>query len=440
MSEHQEMETGGMRNQGQSVPVVAFYSVQGGVGKTTLARKFAELVTVAPGRDGHKPNVLLVDLDVEAQGLTFRLARGLGHQNFKTVHEVMAQRNVTAAQAINVTTAVSLASGVPQQRGHLYLMAAAPPEAKGLFDTIAGIPKDELFRLLQDTIRDLVRQYDISCVIVDCAPGANPYTAAAATLADFPLLIGRNEPTTYEQIRVLPERFREWYGQFQPAKQNVIINAVSVQDLYVTNAAKYAVFDFIPLTSDVIHETEGLSRTGSLRMLLFEKYIVDIIKKLFVGMGHLIPESPEVLGQEWLEVLKKLGRCEEAPKIRWLRRLSPLFWAGAALVLTGVALVGARQAFADLPVALSNLGIAGAIVGVALSAVGWYFESQRQGILRAARELVFGGPDEVFRKLKEGVSHRRQLDEMKKLADTIPAWVKRPYESAPRGAGRKQEL
>jgi hypothetical protein len=316
-------------------------------------------------------------------------------------------------------------------------MPAAPPEAKGLFDTIASIPKDELFTLLQDTIRDLVRQYDISCVIVDCAPGANPYTAAAATLADIPLLIGRNELTTYEQVRVLPERFREWYGQFQPARQRVIINAVSVKELYESRAGEYAVFDFIPLTSDVIHETEGLSRTGSLRMLLFEKYIVDIIRQLFVGMGHLIPESPEVLGQEWIEVLNRLSRCEEAPRIRWLRRLRLLFWVGAALVVMGVALLGAHQMFRDLPAALSNLGIAGAIAGVVLSAAGWYAEGQRQSILRTAKELVFGGPDEVFRKLMEGVSHRRQLDEMKKLADTIPAEGKCPQVFAPRGAGGK---
>lgn len=423
MSEHQETAIGGIRNQGQRVPVVAFYSVQGGVGKTTLARKFAELVTVAPGREGRKPNVLLVDLDVEAQGLTFRLARGL-HQNFRTVHEVMAQRNVTAAQAITVTGVVSLASGNPPHRGHLYLMPAAPPEAKGLFDTIAAIPKDELFGLLQDTIKDLVRQYDISCVVIDCAPGANPYTAAAATLADVPLLIGRNEPTTFEQISVLPERFREWYDHFQPARQRVIINAVSVKDLYEARAEQYAVFDYIPLTSDVIHETEGLSRTGSLRMLLFEKYIVDIIKQVFVGMNHLVPEAPEVLGQEWIEVLTKLSRCEEAPRVRWLRRLRVMWWVGAALVVIGLALVGMHHLFRELPEMLTGVGTVVAISGVFLCAGGWYAESEHHRVLRVAKELVFGGPDEVFRKLKEGASHRRQLDDMKKLAATIPAGEK----------------
>jgi cellulose biosynthesis protein BcsQ len=415
----------GIRNQGQQIPVVAFYSVQGGVGKTTLARKFAELVTVAPGREGRKPNVLLVDLDVEAQGLTFRLAHGL-RQNVRTVHEVIAERNVTVVQAITVTGAVSLAGGNPPHRGQLYLMPAAPPEAKGLFDTIASIDKVELFKLLLDMIQALVMQYDIACVVIDCAPGANPYTAAAATLADVPFLIGRNEQTTYDQIRVLPERFREWYDQFQPARQRVIINAVSVKDLYETRAQQYAVFDYIPLTSDVIHETEGLSRTGSLRMLLFEKYIVDIIKQVFVGMSHLIPEAPEVMGQEWMEVLNRLERCEEAPKVQRLRSFRHLWWVGVTLVVIGVALVGVHHIFDDLPATHTNIGIVIAIGGLLLIIGGWYAVSEHQRILTAAQKLVLGGPEEVFQKLKEGASHRKELDEMKKLADTIPTEARKP--------------
>ncbi len=438
MPEYQETTLGGIRNKGQEVPVVAFYSVQGGVGKSTLARKFAELVTIAPGREGRKPNVLLVDLDVEASGLTFRLTRGL-RRTFRTVHEVIAERNVTVAQAITVTDEVSLASGNPPQRGQLYLMPAAPPEAKGLFDTIAGIGKDELYGLLHNMIKDLVRQYDVSCVVIDCAPGSNPYTAAAATLADIPFLIGRNEQTTYDQIRVLPERFREWYGRFQPANQRVIINAVSVKELFEKRATQFPVLDYIPLTSDVILETEGLSRTGSLRMLLFEKYIVDIIKQVFVGKSHLIPEAPDVVGPEWLEALTRLNRCEEAPTVRRLRPFRHLRWVGAALVVVGIAFVGTYQVFDELPATLTNVGIVCAIAGILLAASGFYAESERTRILAAAKEMVLGGPDEVFRKLKEGASHRRQLDEMKKLADTIPAETRQPQAYARRGKDGGQE-
>jgi MinD-like ATPase involved in chromosome partitioning or flagellar assembly len=419
MPEYQEPAIGGIKNQGQQIPIVAFYSVQGGVGKSTLARKFAELVTVAPGLAGRKPNVLLIDLDMDSQGITFRLAQGL-RENFRTVHEIIAERNIGVAQAISLTGAVPLTRKDPVPRGQLYLMPAAPSEAKDLFATAAKIDKDELIRLLLDMIKALVIRYDISCVIIDCAPGSNPYIAAAATLADVPLLIGRNEETTYKQIKVLPARFKESYPH-QRAKQLVIINAVAAKEIYAMRAKQYEILDYIPWTLDVILDTEeGISNPESLRTLLFEKFIVDIIKKVFVGMNHLIPEAPEVLGQEWMEVLERLHRCEEAPKVRRLRPFGHLRWGGAGLVVIGLALIAAHQVFNNLPATLTAIGIVSAIVGVLLAAGGWYAVSQRQRILMTAQKLVHGGPDEVFRKLKEGASHRRELEEMKKLANTIP--------------------
>lgn len=417
MSDNQ-IAAGRIRNiRGQEVPVVAFYSVQGGVGKTTLARKFAELVTLAPGRDGYKPNVLLVDLDVETEGLTYRLAQR-ERAGFKTVHEIIAQRNVAVAQAMDMTVAVALASSAAQ-RGKLYLLPAAPPEAQGVFDTIAGIDKEELLELLTNTVQSLVKQYDISCVVIDCAPGSNPYSAAAATMADVPLLIGRNEPATYEKVRLLPERFREWYPQFQPARQRVIINAVSVREIYEQRAQEYAVFDFIPLTSDVIHETEGLPRTGSLRLLLLEKYLVDIIQGVLHGMNHLIPAAPDVLGPDWLDALKKLERAEEAPRLQRLHAFRYLWWVGIGLLVVGLALTGVHQIFDIGGGGLATVGILFAVVGLLLAAGGRYCEVQRRRTLLQVRALIDGGPDEVFRKLQEGASHRAELEEMKKLAATV---------------------
>ena len=413
-----------LRNQGHRVPVIAFYSIQGGVGKSTLARKFAELVTVAPGRDGRKPNVLLVDLDVETNGLTFRLTQG-SRMNTKTVHEVIAERNAAFAHALNVTVAVSLASGTPQHRGQLYLMPAAPPEARGLFDTCAKIDRPELSSLMLDMLRSLVSQYDISCVVIDCPPGADPYAAVGASLADVPLLIGRNEQATYDQIRLLPERFREMYPAFQPAGQRVIINAVTVKELYEKRAQQYGILDYIPLVSDVIHETEGLNLTSSFRMLLFEKYVVDIIQQVLVGENHLIPDPPSVLGQEWVEAIEKLDRCEDAPKVRRLRTVGGVRWGGAFLCAVGLAVFGASEVYDSLPPALRNVGILVFIGGLALLVGGWYAVSERHRIVATARDLVIGGPDQVFKMLKEGVTHRRRLDEMKKLADSIPGKAKR---------------
>jgi hypothetical protein len=53
--------------------------------------------------------------------------------------------------------------------------------------------------------------------------------------------------------------------------------------------------------------------------------------------------------------------------------------------------------------------------------VGWYAESERHRTIAAAKELVLGGPDLVFRMLKEGATHRKRLDDLRKLAESIPA-------------------
>ena len=52
--------------------------------------------------------------------------------------------------------------------------------------------------------------------------------------------------------------------------------------------------------------------------------------------------------------------------------------------------------------------------------------SQEATFITTAGELVLGGQDEVFQKLQGGVSHRKELEEMKKLAATVPVAVVQP--------------
>jgi MinD-like ATPase involved in chromosome partitioning or flagellar assembly len=430
MTQIEEGMAGKIHNAGKLVPVVVFYSVQGGVGKSTLASKFAELVTMAPGREEHNPNVLLVDLDVGAQGLTFRMA-GNVRQNYHTIHDAIRQRDASMAQAIPVTGAAPVTStleasrngpGAGRVRGQRYLVPAAPPGAVGLYDVAAGIDKKTLVDLLTEMIQTLVHTHDIACVVIDCPPGLDPYTAAAAAIADRPLLIGRNEETSFQQIWELPDRFREWYSEFQPARQRVIINAVAVTETFGPRSKRYSVLDYIPLVSEVIQDTEGIPEESrnDFRMLLFEKWVIDIIQKVLHGMDYLIPNAPDVLGEEWADTLRQLNYSERAPAIRRLRLLGHLRWAGAALAVLGVVLVGVRQVVNGSPASLTNWGILATIAGLALAGIGWYAEVRRQRTLSAARALVMAGPDGVFKKIQGGESDRKDLEDLKKIADSVP--------------------
>jgi MinD-like ATPase involved in chromosome partitioning or flagellar assembly len=433
MSNDQE-NANAIRNHGQPVPVVAFYSIQGGVGKSTLAQKFAELVTLAPGNSGRKPNVLAIDLDVDSKGLTYRWTQQLRHP-VRTVHEIIAERNIASAHALRVTPTVVPGVAPVQSRGQIYLVPAASPEARHVYDTGAQIERGELLDLLRDLIRNLVTQYDISCVVIDCKPGPNPYAAAAATLADAPLLIGRNEPTTYSQIHWLPEQFREMYPSMQSARQRVVINAVAAQHLYDSRAQEYTIFDWIPLISDVIHMTEGHMSVDTFRIMMFDQYMVEIIKRVLVGRTDLIPSLPEVVGKEWIDTLKLLERCAEAPRMRRYGLLRHLRWVGGAVVLAAIGLAVWHQ-LADVPPSwLKPAAIATVIGGLLIGIAGWWAQSEHHRILGLASELVFNGPGYVLQKIQSGSSHRKDLDEMRKLAGTIPKRTGVPLGSLATAAG-----
>lgn len=86
-----------MRN-GQRIPVVAFFGTKGGVGKTTIARRFAELVTLAEVG----PNVLIINVDVHNRGMTVEMTSQVA-ASCKTVHDYIASKNVTDVEAMDLS-------------------------------------------------------------------------------------------------------------------------------------------------------------------------------------------------------------------------------------------------------------------------------------------------------------------------------------------------
>jgi MinD-like ATPase involved in chromosome partitioning or flagellar assembly len=409
---------------GQPVPVVAFYSVQGGVGKSTIARKFAELVTRAKSPGGQHPNVLLVDLDVEASGLTYRIMGG-AVAGGGTVHEAIAAGNPNVARAHNVTAKVAIASAGVSRGGELYLLPAAPPGETRLFEVIKNTDTSQLLDLLQQTVERLVDTFAISCVVIDCAPGGMPYSAAAATIADVPVFIGRNESASYDQIHVQTMRFKELFPQFQPTSQKVVINAVALKDIYEQRARQHDIEDWIPLTSDVIHETEGSNDRNreSLRMLLFENYIIDLIRRFLVGRDHLIPTAHNVLSPQYHAMLRQLERVEEAPKLKRLRLLAKAcIPAGLIAIVCGIVatLMGDAEFLGDLQTTVERIRLGLLVLGAAVIGLGIFSMRERVRVEKEAQKLTTMGAEGVFALIKNEQTHRNLLEEMRLLSETIP--------------------
>jgi cellulose biosynthesis protein BcsQ len=87
----------------QKVPIIAFFGTKGGVGKTTITNKFADLVASAEKR----PKVLLIDFDVDARGTTILRTRGRSF-SCKAIHDYIAERSSNVEEVIDVTDTIEV--------------------------------------------------------------------------------------------------------------------------------------------------------------------------------------------------------------------------------------------------------------------------------------------------------------------------------------------
>ncbi len=121
---------------GKRIPVVAFFGTKGGVGKTTIARRFAELVTLARS----SPNVLLVDGDVHHRGMTVEMTSQTSF-SCKTVHDYVVSQNVSDIEAVNMS---GIIKGARSDSGGLFFIPASTRESVRVFDESAKIGPENL--------------------------------------------------------------------------------------------------------------------------------------------------------------------------------------------------------------------------------------------------------------------------------------------------------
>lgn len=313
---------------GRPVPVVAFFGTKGGVGKTTIARRFAEHVTLAEAA----PNVLVVDVDVHNRGMTVEMTAHRPH-TCKTVHDYIASKNVADVEAVDMTHQVR--HGRPDS-GKLHFIPASTPEADHVFDKSAEIGAENLLEILHAVIASAVEQYRCDCVVIDCGPIIDPYTAVGAVLADRAFIIGQNEPISFSNLRIYPGRIREFYEQFSTTKLKLIINKVRGWESLKERGQHDEVFAAIPFTMDIVDISEGLAASNDMQIMIFEDHIAQIVEKVFAGdHPELIPPREQLLPEKWKSLVDNAARVAQSPRIRRLGVLRMLLPVGLLAVVLG---------------------------------------------------------------------------------------------------------
>lgn len=434
-------ESHAITRRGKEIPVLAFFGTRGGVGKSTIARLFAELVTTATDRDGSHPNVLVVDFDVDHHGMTDRLMTK-GYHRVPTVHEQVASGNAAGADAIDVSSEISLRAVPEGNRGYLHLIPAATREAVNAFQVSASVDLAELLNLLVGMIQHVVDKYDVSCVVMDCGPIVNSYTAAAAEIADRAFIIGRLEDVTYQAFDMQAPKIAHMYPSFHKEKIKNILNSVRNYDALERAKGKIDIFFDIPFVDDVIDASEGLANISQFRMLAFENYVTEFCKRALFGYPNLIPSPRSLLDDEWKGLLAAAPQLVNAPKVRWFGRLRNLRWVGALVFIVGLALFGlsgqlrltttvppapatvdqrsspSEHAPTRLP---KGAGVILMATGIAAFSLGMFCEKQRVSLLESIRKLQLGGPDYIFEQINKAPSTRANLEKLLTLSKTLAA-------------------
>jgi len=211
---------------GVQVPVLAFIGVEGGVGKTTLALRFARLITDAPTR----PNVLLIDMDVHTMSnLTTKVMQDVPIE-CSGWHECVFYKKDSLATLIDVESREAIVPS-PVSMGKCYLLPAYSLNAKGVYDTDIHAHHQEIEGILHSLIRQAIAQYNFSCVVINCGTIITPYMVAAVSLSDRAFWVGNNPYLEPKKLHDWIERLHEFKADIPSQKIISVLNQIEDQAL-----------------------------------------------------------------------------------------------------------------------------------------------------------------------------------------------------------------
>lgn len=320
--------------EGHRVPVIAFFGTRGGVGKSTASQYMAELVLSAPGYQGKHPNVLLIDMDVNARQLTLYFFEKHIVASCPTIHELV---RLDDANSVNATNVTSLITNPDKPHGELVFVPSAKREHKDVYSVGSKADPTSLCKLLSDIIQNIVTQNKISCVVIDCTAGVDNYTAAAATIADVAFCVSLVEPNAFDRIDEQSEKISYINTDFDSNKLKTILNKSQRKDRIDHLTKTREVFHHIPFVDELLRG-EGFDKPDEMRMAIFKDYIVQLCEKTFRHRWPELIPPPSVNVPPQIAVLSHVShKLDQSPGMKRLRILQHLKLVGICLLVLSIA-------------------------------------------------------------------------------------------------------
>ncbi len=203
------------------VPVIAMMGAKGGVGKTLLCARTAEMIAET-GK-----NVLLLDFDIENCGSTVfhpaRLPYGLPAVHTIYDHLVPHSSGLQTSRTSedqnlslwNITPPYLVQSGL----GRIHMIPARAEGDINAFALIANIDPKNRNKILLSVTDEIIERAglaeDIECVIIDCGAGTNPLYSAAMNRANYGIVVATPEDVCITQWNSIRAQLRADFPQIE---------------------------------------------------------------------------------------------------------------------------------------------------------------------------------------------------------------------------------
>ena len=343
-------------------PIISVSSGKGGVGKTILAANLARLLSWSGNR------VLLIDLDLYSRGSSALIADAVGKDK-TTIADLLEfaddRRSSELQQAVKEIQLVE----APGPSNSLYLLASTHSNEVALgLEYKYDVPR--LRALLSQLVSELIKTYDLKCVIFDCRPGPEPLFLAAAGVSTDIILLTEPDMVTWDSNMNLFNCIYSYYRHDAKVLLGVqfVINRIpdryDTADLvrvYQRRISRFLkgrrILAAIPFDYDVFKSfTLYTFCVDDLPSSSFVQRVASIADELF-SLTH-----PELLSEHARNLLP-------APKLPILKSIlgkRPM-WANIFIVL------GVLYAVAGIIVALKGSGQLAGLLAVLTGAIAFLF-------------------------------------------------------------------